>query len=144
MVRLVYHCVKPMETWCYTSAVEISAVFAQNLLRFRKAKGLSQRELGSMIGLSHRMISYYEGKPGSIPINKLDQLAEALEVNVVNFFSTDDQPSLKHLDVRWLKKMNELRQLPEAEQKEIARHITSTFEKVRLRQQLEELSQASS
>lgn len=144
MVRLMYHLVKTMELSCYRVTVELSSVFAQNLVRFRKAKGFSQRELGSIIGLSHRMISYYEGTPKSIPINKLDQLARALDINPVDFFATDEQPTLKQLDVRWLKKMNELRQLPEAEQKEIARHISSISEKVRLRRQLQEMGQTSS
>ncbi|MCG8478545.1 MAG: hypothetical protein MI724_05570 [Spirochaetales bacterium] len=63
---------------------------------------------------------------------------------ILDFFDPAEQSEFVDVDVRWLKKINELRQLPEAEQKEIARHITSVAEKVRLREQLQDVNRDSS
>ncbi len=84
---------------------------------------ISQRELAKKISLTQRIVNYYENKPKSIPVEKLRTLAEALDVTIADLFSEEETHPLDKLDVRWIKKINQLRQLSEADQREINRHL---------------------
>jgi transcriptional regulator with XRE-family HTH domain len=54
--------------------------FGERLFRARKARGMSQEELGAKIGLSKRMVSRYEGTFGGPPMETLLKFANALKV----------------------------------------------------------------
>lgn len=53
----------------------------QQLRRIRKARGLSQTELGKLIGVTQRVITYYENEGGSPAPELLGKLATALRVS---------------------------------------------------------------
>jgi len=112
--------------------MDINKIFSKNLARLRKLRGYSQRELAKKTKLSHRMINYYEKNPKSVPMNKLELLAKALDVKIADFFNEEETSPLDNLDVRWLKKIIELKNLPETDRKEINKHIKSLLEKNKL------------
>ena len=111
--------------------MEINEIFSKNLVRLRKSKSLSQRELAKKTGLTQRIINYYENKPKSIPVEKIRTLAKALDVTIADLFSEEETHPLDKLDVRWIKKINQLRLLSEADQREINRHINYLLEKMK-------------
>jgi transcriptional regulator with XRE-family HTH domain len=113
--------------------MDISEVFSANFLRIRKTRGFSQRELAGKTGLSQRMIHYYEHHPRSLPIDRLVVLANALNVRVADFFDEEIDTPIETLDVRWIKKIQELKTLSEADRKEINQHINTLIEKTRLK-----------
>lgn len=49
--------------------------FGPRLAQLRQARGLTQEELGALIGLSNRMIAYYERDEAEPPGAQLAQLA---------------------------------------------------------------------
>ncbi len=55
--------------------------FGLRLRRFRLAKGLTQAALGRVVGLSNRMVAYYEIQGGTPAPDLLLKLAEALDVS---------------------------------------------------------------
>jgi len=55
--------------------------FGQRLASVRKARGLSQRDLATLTGISNRMIAYYEAQSDRPPAAKLITLAETLKVS---------------------------------------------------------------
>jgi transcriptional regulator with XRE-family HTH domain len=57
-------------------------VFGRRLAQLRKARGLTQTQLGEKIGISFRMVAYYEGQTNYLPTHILPQLARALGVSV--------------------------------------------------------------
>jgi transcriptional regulator with XRE-family HTH domain len=114
--------------------MDISEIFSVNFLRIRKTKGLSQCELAEKTGLSQRMIHYYEHNPRSLPIERLSLLANALGVRVADFFDEEIDTPLDTLDVRWIKKIQELKTLSESDRKEINQHINTLIEKSRLKE----------
>ena len=119
----------------YNDSVEVNEIFSNNLSRMRKLQGYSQRELAKISGISHRMINHYENNPTSVPMNKIKILADALNTRIAVFFDDiEDDNSFETLDVRWIKKINEIRELPETDRKEINRHISSLVEKHRLKE----------
>ncbi len=122
---------------CYNFFMEINEIFSKNLIRLRKLKGLSQRELAKATHLTQRIINYYENNPKSIPADKLKILASALDTKISDFFNEDDSFYLDNIDVRWVKKINNLKQLSEADRKEINRHINSLLEKSKLKKEKE-------
>ncbi len=120
----------------YTIHVKTNEIFSSNLTRLRKQKGISQRELGRITEISHRMINHYENNPTSIPINKIKIIADALNIKMSDLFNEEkNEDFLQDLDIRWIKKIKELKDLPEADRKEINRHINSLLEKQRLKNQ---------
>lgn len=63
--------------------------FGKRLARFRKASGLTQQQLGGKVGVSKRVIAYYEGETTYPPAHLIGPLATALNV------STDELLGLK-------------------------------------------------
>jgi transcriptional regulator with XRE-family HTH domain len=55
--------------------------FGDRLRRFRKAKGMTQTELGDLVGISQRLVTYYETQGGNPPADVLARLSEALDVS---------------------------------------------------------------
>jgi transcriptional regulator with XRE-family HTH domain len=52
--------------------------FGKRLARLRKAAGYSQRELAAELGISYRMVAYYEGETQYPPAHLLPVLTKAL------------------------------------------------------------------
>jgi len=117
--------------------MEIGEIFSRNLVRIRKAKGLSQRQLAQKTGLSQRMINHYEHNPRSLPVDRLNVLATALGARIADLFDEVDDSPFDTLDVRWIKKIQDIQSLPEIDRKELNQHINSLLEKTRLRKEQE-------
>jgi len=117
---------------CYNIFMDIKDIFSQNLVQFRKLKGLSQRELAKQTKLTQRIINYYENRPLSVPFANIETLADTLDVNITDFFNRqnkEEHNQFGSLDIRWIKKMYDIKQLPAEDQKEINRHINYLIEK---------------
>lgn len=56
--------------------------FGKRLAQFRRIKGLTQQELGKKIGVSQRIIAYYEGETNYPPTHLLIPIAKTLKVSV--------------------------------------------------------------
>ena len=102
------------------STVKRSA-FGVRLFTTRKSRGLSQMELGEKIGLSKRMISYYEGDTPGPPVEILKKIADALNVTTSYLMLESPLKTLKEDDVTPTvrKHLEALKKLPAKEQKTI-------------------------
>jgi len=95
--------------------------FGERLYKSRKARGISQTELGNRVGISQRMISHYEGSPPDAPpVSTITKMAEVLGVTVSYLLGEstlkanreDIAPSIrKHIDT--------LQKLPPKDQKKV-------------------------
>ncbi len=56
--------------------------FGKRLVIFRRAKGLTQGTLGDMVGVSRRVIAYYEGQTKYPPTHLLIPLSKALKTSI--------------------------------------------------------------
>ena len=63
--------------------------FGKRLAKIRKASGLTQQQLGDQVGVSKRVIAYYEGETKYPPAHLIAPLSKALSV------STDELLGLK-------------------------------------------------
>jgi transcriptional regulator with XRE-family HTH domain len=55
--------------------------FGKRLAGLRKAKGLTQQQLGNMTGVSRRVIAYYEGETSYPPAHFIAPLSKALNLS---------------------------------------------------------------
>ena len=85
--------------------------FSDNLVRIRKIKGISSKELASLTGISQRMITYYEKHTLNPPIEKIEIIAKALSVNASELLGTNEKQTktdMNDFDVRTIKKLRKL------------------------------------
>jgi transcriptional regulator with XRE-family HTH domain len=86
--------------------------FSKNLIRFRKERKLTQGELAELVGLSKRMIAYYETKAVKPPVDKIGVIAKILRVSVDELLGLHEptaiQNELINIDGRTLKKMKKI------------------------------------
>lgn len=99
--------------------------FGERLSRLRKAKGLTQRQLAAQLGVSQRVITYYENESSYPPAHLLPKVAQAFEVSVEELLG-DAEPVVEaaHVPDRRLRKRIELlEKLPPQDQKMVLRMI---------------------
>ena len=98
--------------------------FGKRLTDFRKAKGLTQKELGEKVNVSNRVIAYYEKETDYPPAHLIVPLAGALNVTTDELLGRI-KPK-KDIDTRnaalW-KKLKVLETLPQKDKKAILHYI---------------------
>jgi transcriptional regulator with XRE-family HTH domain len=94
--------------------------FGARLAALRQARGLTQAELGAAIGVSQRVVAYYETESQQPPGALLVDLAQALKV------SSDELLGLKPISekrsprtARLLKRLQKIEDLPTADQRTV-------------------------
>ena len=63
--------------------LQTPAQLADHLRSFRKARGLTQAQLGRMVGIDQSRITRIERNPGRVSVHTLLQLLTALRVRVL-------------------------------------------------------------
>ena len=71
--------------------MDIVSVFADNLKKYRKEKGLSQKKFAEMTGLHRTYISAIERKKRSIALDNVQKIADALEIDTYLLFILNDE-----------------------------------------------------
>ena len=66
--------------------------FSQRIYKLRKQRGLSQKELGEAVGLSHKAISTIESGSRSTTIEKLVLLADFFGVSTDYLLGRREEP----------------------------------------------------
>jgi transcriptional regulator with XRE-family HTH domain len=65
-----------------------SVEIGRKVREFRQQAGLSQEKLAEMVGVSYQQLQKYESGQTTLNILKLQQIAQALKVSVLDFFGT--------------------------------------------------------
>ncbi len=110
--------------------------FGSRMAKLRKAAGFSQRSLATELGISQRMVAYYEKETEYPPSGILPDLARVLGV------STDELLGLKPVkiaaksskDKRLWHRFQQIEKLPEKDRRQIKLLIETFLEKEKLRQ----------
>ncbi len=109
---------------------ESRPLFSRNLVKFRKERSLSQDDLAALTGLTKRMIAYYEIQAVKPPIDKIEMLANALNVTIGELLgikeSTKVQKEFLEIDSRTLKKIKMILSLPK-QQRHIIYSMAESF-----------------
>lgn len=103
--------------------------FGERLAAIRKARGLTQVQLAEAAGTTQRAISYYETQAGFPPVPAVIALAQVLKVSTDELMGIEeptsdllqDDPETRRL---W-KKFQQVRDLPEKDQRAVIRLVNS-------------------
>jgi transcriptional regulator with XRE-family HTH domain len=109
--------------------------FGNRLETLRKKKGLTQIELADAIGTTQRMISHYESKVKSPPLQFIIKIAQVLNVSLDMLLGL--QPLKKNdIEPKIAKKIKIIQQLPLRDQNEIWSHVNSLVTKNKLKEKI--------
>ena len=100
--------------------------FGARLRRLRLAKALTQAELGRRVGLSNRMVAYYEIQGGMPSAALLVRLAEALGVTLAVLAGKKESAEARLLapeSVRLWRRFKRLAELPPHDRKTVLKMI---------------------
>jgi transcriptional regulator with XRE-family HTH domain len=107
--------------------------FGQRLARLRKARGFTQTELGEILSVSQRVITYYERESGRPPAHLLPHLADALKVSVdelVGYERLEEEHVPRN--PRLWRKLRDIEKLAEPDRKAVLRFVDALLAKQRL------------
>jgi transcriptional regulator with XRE-family HTH domain len=96
----------------------------ERLFKTRRARGLSQEELGEKVNLSKRMIAHYESAEGDPTIETLKKLADALNVTISYLTGESVQKVIKEeISPKLRRHLETLQKLPPKDQKTVMRMV---------------------
>jgi transcriptional regulator with XRE-family HTH domain len=98
--------------------------FGRRLARLRKEAGYSQRALADEIGISYRMVAYYEAQTTHPPANLLPTIADALGISVDQLLGHRSIRAKKApTNERLLRQLRQVEKLPPHARRSVLEHI---------------------
>ncbi|MCL2196378.1 MAG: XRE family transcriptional regulator [Treponema sp.] len=115
----------------------IASIFAKNVIKYRKRKGLSQYELADLSGISRAMISHYEREGMFPPAERLQALANSLDIPVYKLYKQaekEENPEMDFsgIDPRSIKKFKDILSLPPDDRNDLYRILNKMLRKNQL------------
>lgn len=111
--------------------------FGQRLAKIRNEAGLTQRQLGDLAGISHRMVAYYEKRDPLPPGHVLAKFAEAFGLSSDQLLGKKKRARAAKqnaMSQRLRRRFQELEKLPLSDKKALLAIIDTYIEKHRLAQ----------
>ena len=103
--------------------------FGPRLVQLRQARGLTQEELGALVGLSNRMIAYHERDDAQPPGAMLAPLATALRVTTDELLGLAPlTETMRPRTARLMKRLQQIEELPAAEQRAVLKMVDALLE----------------
>ena len=103
---------------------DVSEGFGRRLATMRKQAGITQTALAAEIGVSQRMMNYYEGPTAHPPAALLPAIARALGVSVDALLGTETaKRKAKAVDTRMQRRLQQIANLSPEERREILQFV---------------------
>ena len=121
------------------AAKEEAPSFGERLAGLRKAAGFTQIELAAELGVSQRMVAYYESPAATPPANLLPQIAAALGVSIDELFGMGAKRRLvkQDGDSRLRRRLLAIEKLDVAEKRQVLQVIDALIERGQLKRKAE-------
>jgi len=108
--------------------------FGMRLARLRRAAGYSLRELANEVGISHRMLVYYEKHSQHPPAHLLPQLTKALGVSADQLLGMEKLKSNgRARDTKLWRRFSQVEKLPTPQRKQITQILDAFLEREKLK-----------
>jgi len=120
--------------------------FGQRLGDLRKAAGFTQQELADEVGVSRRMIAYYEGQTEHPPTTLLPAIAQALKLSadallgLVPVIAVKRQRGMKPADSRLVRRLQAIEKLGPSERRQVLQVLDAFIERGQLKRKIESRS----
>mgnify|MGYP001554959534 CR=1 FL=1 len=121
------------------ASAEEEVSFGQRLAGLRKAAGFTQIELAAELGISQRMVAYYESPAATPPANLLPQIATALGVTIDELFGRSPKRKLvkQEGDSRLRRRLLAIEKLDVADKRQVLQVIDAFIERGQLKRKAE-------
>ncbi len=80
---------------------QVDKLVGQNISIFRKAKGISQTELGNSIGVTFQQVQKYENGVNRVSSSRLAKIAKTLDAPISSFFDISAKSAAARSLDRW-------------------------------------------
>jgi len=105
-------------------ALDGAETFGQRLARLRRLADFTQIDLAKDIGVTQRIISYYENESLHPPTHLLTTIAKALKVTTDQLLGMEKETEKdKPKDSRLKRRFSQVEKLPESERKHVAQYL---------------------
>lgn len=125
----------------YSYIMEYSNNFSENLVRLRKEKGISQKELAISSGISTRMIVHYEKHVSHPSLEKIEKIAESLNVSIAELLgltpgrkNADASDFLSNINTKTLKQFKKITKLSPIDRSTIYKMVDGLLQKEEYRE----------
>lgn len=111
--------------------------FGRRMAQLRKAAGYTQQQLADEVGVSRRMIAYYEGETGHPPTSFLVELARALAVTtdaLLGIAPRKKAAGPSTLSTRWERRIRQIERLSAKPKQQIVTFIDAILVAEQVRQ----------
>jgi transcriptional regulator with XRE-family HTH domain len=116
---------------------EPSNGFGARLAGLRKQAGITQTALAQEIGVSQRMMAYYEGPTAHPPADLLPAMARALGVSVEALLGTETaKRRAKAVDTRMQRRLQQISTLPPEERRQLLQLVDAFIERGQLKRKV--------
>lgn len=118
---------------------EVEGTFGARLAELRKAAGYTQTEFAVEIGVSQRMVAYYEGPHSNPPASMLATMAKALRISIDELVGTvrSTRKTARPQNSRLQRRLQQIEKLSAPEKRQILQYLDTFLDRERLRQRLE-------
>lgn len=125
-----------------SAEVEAEVSFGERLASLRKAAGFTQVELAAELGISQRMVAYYESPAATPPANLLPHIATALGVTIDELFGRSTKRKLvkQEGDSRLRRRLLAIDKLDAADKRQVLQLIDAFIERGQLKRKAESRS----
>ncbi len=115
--------------------------FGKRLMKLRKEAGYTQVELAKELGVTQRMISYYEGHSEYPPSSLLPKLAKVLNVSADALLGIEPVKKTRQPDTRLQRRMQQIEKLDSVEKRQITQLLDAFIERAQLKSQAQAVEQ---
>jgi len=105
-------------------SAEVHESFGERLARIRKARGYSQYDLADEIGISQRMVAYYEAQTERPPAHLIPKISEILDVTadqLLGILELKDKEGAKNS--RLWRKLRQVEKLPPSDRRALLKML---------------------
>lgn len=116
---------------------ETTTTFGARLAELRKAAGFTQQELADELGISQRMVAYYEGQTSHPPTTLLPDIARALGVTADALLGvTPIAKARKPASSRLERRLKQLEKLEPRKKRQVLQLLDTFIESDRLKRKV--------
>ena len=114
--------------------------FGARLAELRKAAGFTQVEMAAELGISQRMVAYYESPNAAPPAHLLPHMATVMGVSIDEMFGRTTKRKLakQEGDSRLRRRLLAIEKLEVAEKRQVLQLIDAFIERGQLKRKMEE------
>jgi len=103
--------------------------FGKRLAEFRKSKGLTQIEFGKRIGVSHRVVAYYETESVYPPAHLLAPIAKTLSISIDELIGIKKTDPIIPKSASFWKKILQAENLPHRDRIALLHYLDALLKK---------------